>query len=656
MKLRFAFLLAIVSFFAQAQILEPVKWSHTVEEAGDDTYKIKFKATIDEGWHLYSQYLPDTFPRPEPTTFFWDTLVGVDTVGLTLQSEAETEYDPNFEMELSYFSHSAEFEQLVKLEADYGLIIGAVSFMTCDDSRCLPPEYYDFRIELGDVPEAPTKENPEEGKTDPAPEKPGSEETSVRASSLWTIFATGFGGGLLALLMPCIFPMIPLTVSFFTKQAKSRSEGIRKAIIYGLSIITIYVLLGMLVTVFTGDSSALNAMSTDPWFNLVFFALFVVFAISFFGAFEITLPSKWVNKADEASNKGGLVGIFFMAFTLALVSFSCTGPIIGSLLVDAAVKGSYLGPAIGMLGFSFALALPFTLFAIFPGWMNSMPKSGGWLNTVKVSLGFLELAFALKFLSTADMVWQAHWLHREVFLACWVAIAFALALYLFGAFKMPLDSPVDSISVPRMLFGLFFLIFGIYLVPGIFGAPVKIIAGFPPPEHYAEVPGGLLSSHGSSQTNQDYDFGDHCPNGIPCFNDLDAGIEYAKDEGKPILLDFTGWGCVNCRKMEEKVWTDQSVHKRLANEYVLISLYVDEREKLPKSEQYVSESGKKIREIGQKWSDFQATNYGANSQPYYLVLGHENLEPLIEPAAYDPSVSKFVDWLDRGKAAFEAQK
>ena len=642
---RLVILLVFIAQAAFGQIFEPVKWSHKVKDLGQGEFELIFDAKIDDGWHLYSQNLPDEYPRPEPTTFYWDTLTSVELVGTTEEGEAELEYDPNFEMELRYFSHEARFTQKVKLTESEGQIIGAVQFMTCDDSRCLPPEYYEFTIKLktNDEISGSTGEN-------------GEEVTSSRATSLWTIFITGFGGGLLALLMPCIFPMIPLTVSFFTKQSKTRSEGIRKALIYGFSIIAIYVALGMLVTLITGDSSALNAMSTNPWFNLIFFALFVVFAISFFGAFEITLPSKWVNKADEASNKKGLMGIFFMAFTLSLVSFSCTGPIIGTLLVDAATKGDYLGPVMGMLGFSAALAIPFTLFAIFPGWLNSMPKSGGWLNTVKVSLGFLELAFALKFLSTADLVWQKGWLPREVFIAIWVAIAFALALYLFGAYRMRGDSKPEGLSVTRMLFGLFFMIFGFYLLPGMWGAPVKLIAGFPPPEFYAESPGGFASAkvvHAGESGNAET-AANHCPLGIPCYNDFEEGLAAAKEQNKPIMIDFTGWGCVNCRKMEENVWVDPRVHQLLAEEYVLVSLYVDERKELPAEEQKVSEAtGKKLRTVGNKWSEFQAVNFGANSQPYYVVLGHDNLEPLIKPRAFDLDIEAYVAWLEEGIEAFK---
>ena len=501
---------------------------------------------------------------------------------------------------------------------------------------CLPPTYVDFKTEVVDAP----LPSPWDG--------------------LGTTFWLGFLGGFAALIMPCIFPMIPLTVSFFTKQSKTRSEGIFKAAVYGLSIIVIYVGLGLAVSLIFGADS-LNKMATNPWFNLAFFALFVVFAASFFGAFEITLPSSWVNRADDASNKGGFLGIFFMGFTLSLVSFSCTGPIIGSLLVEAASKGSLLGPAVGMFGFALALAIPFTLFAAFPSWLNSLPSSGGWLNTVKVTLGFLELAFALKFLSTADLVWQAHMLERELFIAIWVAIAFMTAFYLLGAFRMPLDSPVQTISVSRMGFAMVFMIMAFYMLPGIFGAPVKLIAGFPPPEHYAESKNGAYAQpmiqvvgEGSEAAAHSAATGEHCPNDLPCFNDYEAGLAYAKEVGKPIMLDFTGWGCVNCRKMEENVWKDERVHQRIRDNVVLISLYVDERTNLPKDEQYTSEvTGRKIKNIGNKWSEFQEVNFQEVSQPLYVILGHDDLTPLVEKNAYNLDVDAYIDWLDRGVAAFK---
>jgi len=393
---------------------------------------------------------------------------------------------------------------------------------------------------------------------------------------------------------------------------------------------------------------------------LAFFVLFVVFAMSFFGAFEITLPSSWVNKADDASNKGGLLGIFFMAFTLSLVSFSCTGPIIGSLLVDAASKGDILGPAMGMFGFSLALAIPFALFAAFPGWLNSLPKSGGWLNTVKVSLGFLELAFAFKFLSTADMTWQAGLLKRELFIAIWIGIFLLLTMYLLGSFRTPNDSPTERVSVPRLIFAIFFGSFTMYLLPGLWGAPLNIISGFPPPMFYSESPNGLAGSASPVSNGTSDAFipegadPEHCPLGLNCFHDFEDGLAYAKSVGKPVMLDFTGWGCVNCRKMEEQVWKDPRVLKRLREDLVIISLYVDERVKLPENEQYYSEILKsKVKTIGNKWSEFQAENYETNSQPYYVIIGHNSLEPLLPPTAYDPDIEYYINWIDTGLKRFK---
>ncbi len=616
--------------FAQPQ---PVKWS-TSYEVQDQYIKVIVHADIEEGWHLYSQNLEDG--GPIPTSFYLDTSSAFAPLGSWSEGEPHVEFDPNFDMDLAFFSESADFTILLEPnEADF-TVKGELEFMVCNDEMCLPPTYVDFKTAVVDAP----LPSPWDG--------------------LGTTFWLGFLGGFAALIMPCIFPMIPLTVSFFTKQSKTRSEGIFKAAVYGLSIIVIYVGLGLAVSLIFGADS-LNKMATNPWFNLAFFALFVVFAASFFGAFEITLPSSWVNKADDASNKGGFLGIFFMGFTLSLVSFSCTGPIIGSLLVEAASKGSLLGPAVGMFGFALALAIPFTLFAAFPSWLNSLPSSGGWLNTVKVTLGFLELAFALKFLSTADLVWQAHMLERELFIAIWVAIAFMTAFYLLGAFRMPLDSPVQTISVSRMGFAMVFMIMAFYMLPGIFGAPVKLIAGFPPPEHYAESKNGAYAQpmiqvvgEGNEAAAHSAATGEHCPNDLPCFNDYEAGLAYAKEVGKPIMLDFTGWGCVNCRKMEENVWKDERVHQRIRDNVVLISLYVDERTNLPKDEQYVSEvTGRKIKNIGNKWSEFQEVNFQEVSQPLYVILGHDDLTPLVEKNAYNLDVDAYIDWLDRGVAAFK---
>lgn len=678
---------------AVAQILQPVTWSTSVRTATDGTLELVASAKIDAGWHVYSQFIGSD--GPIPTAFTLPASKDLKTQGPVREPKPIKEFDKNFGMELAYFAKKADFVIAAKRSNPEAFTYTAeVEFMVCDDERCLPPDYVSlvFKVPATAAPELVGEEmsrktaelNEQQPKADEAPSvaadnsdgakdggetpsveegqelvgTPSQEPESAEAVNLWALFGAGMLGGFFALIMPCIFPMIPLTVSFFLKQSKSKADGVRKAILYGVSINVIYVVLGLLVTVVFG-SDALNAMATNPWFNLAFFALFVVFALSFFGAFEITLPSSWVNKADDQSQRGGLLGIFFMAFTLALVSFSCTGPLIGQLLVATAVSGELLGPAVGMFGFSFALSLPFVLFAAFPGWLKGLPKSGGWLNTVKVTLGFLELAFALKFLSTADMVWQKHWLERELFLALWVAIAFATALYLLGVFRMPHDDePKGGLGVGRMLTGLLFLVTGFYLLPGIWGAPVKLVAGFPPPSFYAETPNGLGSgSAASSETKLSEDA--HCPLNLPCFNDLEEARAYALESGKPLLLDFTGWGCVNCRKMEEEVWSRPEVRQRLAEDVVLVSLYVDERSALPAEEVRVSATtGKKIKTVGQKWGDLQAQYFNANAQPYYVLM-----DPTVEaPAAinghtaYDPDPSIFLNWLDAGLKTFNAGK
>jgi thiol:disulfide interchange protein DsbD len=672
---------------AVAQILQPVSWTTSVRSLDGGKLELVASAKIDAGWHVYSQFIGSD--GPIPTAFKLPESKDLKTEGPVREPKPIKEFDKNFGMELAYFAKKADFVIAAQRISPKAFTYTAeVEFMVCDDERCLPPDYVNLVFKVPAAPAAGATASPTDADastgTDPAAKTPTNEapadeatpaeepaaeagdvpvnpETPAEAPealNLWALFGAGMLGGFFALIMPCIFPMIPLTVSFFLKQSKSKADGVRKALIYGLSINVIYVALGLLVTVVFG-SDALNAMATNPWFNLAFFALFVVFAISFFGAFEITLPSSWVNKADDQSQRGGLLGIFFMAFTLALVSFSCTGPLIGQLLVATAVSGELLGPAMGMFGFSFALSLPFVLFAAFPGWLKGLPKSGGWLNTVKVTLGFLELAFALKFLSTADMVWQQHWLERELFLALWVAIAFATALYLFGVFRMPHDDePKGGLGVGRMLTGLLFLVAGFYLLPGIWGAPVKLVAGFPPPAFYAENPNGMGSGSApaaDAKLSEDA----HCPLNLPCFNDLEEARAYALEAGKPLLLDFTGWGCVNCRKMEEEVWSRPEVRRRLAEDVVLVSLYVDERSKLPESEVRVSETtGKTIKTVGQKWGDLQAQYFNANAQPYYVLM-----DPAVEApnalnghTAYDPDPAVFLNWLDAGLKIYAGAK
>ena len=664
---------------ASAQILEPVSWSTSVRTLEGGRLELVASAKIDAGWHVYSQFIGSD--GPIPTTFMTPDSKDLVVQRPVREPKAITEFDKNFGMELAYFSKKVDFVIDAKRKNEMAFTYTAeVDFMVCDDARCLPPELVSltFKVPASSEPtqgltatpaentdtELGASSSPESAPLEPEIDaaslsaKPSPDVEKAEAFSLWSLFGAGMLGGFFALIMPCIFPMIPLTVSFFLKQSKSKADGLRKALLYGLSINVIYVALGLLVAI-TFGADALNAMATSPFFNLAFFVLFVVFALSFFGLFEITLPSSWVNKADDQSQRSGILGIFFMAFTLALVSFSCTGPLIGQLLVATAVSGELLGPAVGMFGFSFALSLPFILFAAFPGWLKGLPKSGGWLNTVKVTLGFLELAFALKFLSTADMVWQKHWLERELFLALWVGIAFAASFYLFGMFRLPHDDePKGGIGVGRMMTGLLFSVFGFYLLPGIWGAPVKLVSGFPPPAFYAENPNGFGSGSaplGEQKVSEDA----HCPLNLPCFNDLEEARVYALQAGKPLLLDFTGWGCVNCRKMEEEVWSRPEVRKRLAEDVVLVSLYVDERTPLGEGEVRQSEtSGKTIKTIGQKWADLQAQYFNANAQPYYVLIDPKVKAPaaINGHAAYDSDARVFLDWLDQGLAQFNEGK
>ena len=620
-----------------AQIQDPVKWSFEVEAVDENEVDLIIHANIDEGWHLYSQNVEG---GPVPTSFTFFDNENIKLKGNVSEGEPHEEYDPNFETVLKFFDKQVDFKQRIKLlSEETTLLKGELSFMVCNDVMCLPPEWVDIEVVL------------------PAAEKV-SLGTQAKNEGIWSIFLIAFLSGFVALLTPCVFPMIPMTVSFFTKQSKTKAAGIRNAIVYGLSIIGIYVILGVAVSAIFG-ADALNNMATNVYFNIGFFLLLVIFAASFLGAFEITVPNSWINKADSASDRGGLLGIFFMAFTLALVSFSCTGPIVGTLLVEAASGGSYVGPIVGMFGFSLAIALPFALFAAFPGWLNSLPKSGGWLNSVKVVLGFLELALAFKFLSNADLVLQTHLLEREVFIAIWIVIFALLTMYLLGKLKLSHDSDLPYVSVSRLFMATLTGAFTVYMIPGLWGAPLKIINAFPPPMHYSESPYGvgntqsgvMLSAHSEEE-------GQHLgPQGIMVFHDYETGLEYARMVNKPVMLDFTGWACVNCRKMEEQVWSDSEVKNILSEDLVLISLYVDERTKLPATEQYettIAGKVKKVRTVGDKWTVMQAERYKINSQPYYLVLDHDE-KPLIEAANYQDhgSVEVFKDWLKRGLEAFE---
>ena len=594
-----------LSLFVSGQMLHPAQWTFTSEEKKDGNFELKFQVALDDAWHIYSQFTPEGGPLPMIVTF--DKNDCYNRIGKFTEPKPIVEYDSSFGVKVYLFKEDVIFRQIVKLSGKSCQIKGRIDYQACKESCIQLDTAFVFNLGKGAVEKVSTPlvvvdTNTSSGaqiisqQTDSTIDTAsdnnfqleqgcgdGSAGRPNSSKSFLGIFIAGMLGGLLALLTPCVFPMIPMTVSFFTKRSGSRKKGISNALIYAASIIIIYVTLGLLVTVSFG-SDALNALSSNAFFNLAFFFIFVIFAISFFGAFEITLPSWIINKADSASDRGGLLGIFFMAFTLSLVSFSCTGPIIGTLLVEAAQGQSYIGPLAGMAGFSFALAVPFALFSLFPGWLKSMPKSGGWLNTVKVTLGFLELALALKFLSNVDLAY--HWgiLYRELFISIWVIIFLFLGLYLIGKIKLSHDSELPFISTIRLIFALLVFTFTIYLIPGIWGAPLKLISGFPPPEFYKEWKTGKESE---------------CPHNINCFHDYDEGMAYAKIQGKPVMLDFTGWSCVNCRKMEDKVWSDPAVLKRLTNEYVIISLYVDDKMILPQDQQFTSAStGKHIQTTG----------------------------------------------------------
>lgn len=651
MKKLFLFISAILlTAISYSQIHEPVKWSTDVEKVSDTEYNLLIKATIEDKWHLYSQHVPED--GPIPTNFTFEKNDDFELIGETSEEEGHTVDDPVFNMKIKYFENKAIFKQRIKvLKEDSFKIKGEVEFMVCDDAQCLPPTFVDLEFPIGEKGAASVisiiNENKTEVTTTPVNDKKPDK-------GLLSIFIIAFLSGFAALLTPCVFPMIPMTVSFFTKQSKTKAAGIKNAIIYGLSIVVIYVGLGILISLIFGPN-ALNALSTNVWFNIIFFLLLVIFAISFLGAFEIVLPSSWGTKVDKQADRGGLIGIFFMALALAIVSFSCTGPIVGTILVEAAAGGNQIGPIVGMLGFSLAIAIPFALFAAFPGWLNSLPKSGGWLNTVKVVLGFLELALAFKFLSNADLVLQLHWLEREVFIAIWIAIFGTLAFYLFGKIQLPHDSPNGHISVGRLCLGLISLTFTIYMIPGLWGAPLNLISAFPPAQHYSESPYGVgFAKSGnvlSVKEHSEIPEGAHimAPHNILAFNDYDKGLAYAKKVNKPVLIDFTGHACVNCRKMEQNVWAKDKVLNVLKNEVVLISLYVDDKRKLPDDEEIDSKlrPGKKLRYIGQKWSEFQTIKYGANAQPFYVLIDH-NEENLINPVAYTPDVDAYYNWLKQG--------
>lgn len=632
------------------QILDPIAWKATVTDNAVASATIKITAVIDDGWHLYSLDLPED--GPNATTIDFDLPQGVTLDGRLVPSKKPTEkYDEMFALNLSWWEHSVTFTQKVRIADEKTHTVGiSVSFQGCDDQTCIAPKTQQLEVEVGTGPEAVKEAMADTvaaalpGESAPVEEeKPQTDwwapvtfseadmpvRTDVSGSPWWLIFIWGFGGGLLALLTPCVWPMIPMTVSFFLKKSGSRGKSVRDAMIYGLSIIVIYLTLGLLITGIFG-ASKLNELSTNAIFNLCFFALLVLFGVSFLGGFDIKLPSKWSNSADARAEKAsGLVSIFFMAFTLALVSFSCTGPIIGTLLVEAASMGDLTGPAVGMGGFALALALPFTLFAMFPSWLKEMPRSGGWLNSVKVVLGFLELALSLKFLSVADLAYGWGILDREVFVSLWVILFVLLGLYLLGKIKFSHDADLAHVSLPRFFFSLASLSFALYLLPGLWGAPLKGVSAFVPPlftQDFNLYEGGRFEE----------------------FDDFEEGMAYARESGRPVLIDFSGYGCVNCRKMEGAVFDTGRVSSIVKENFVLIKLMVDDKTKLP-SPITVEENGRKVTltTVGDKWSYLQRSKFGANSQPYYIILDNAG-QALTLPYFYDEDVEKFVQWLETG--------
>jgi len=662
--LRFSVLITLLSFYFQvfSQIFEPVKWSFTHERVSDDEAVLIFKAKIDKTWHLYGTQIPDG--GPIATSFNYEKSEGKYTLtGKILEPKGITKFDPNFEMELKLFDNTAVFKQKINiLTAEAFSVKGYVEFMCCDDSRCLPPteEPFEFKIEKKSDTVVVEVNNPVDTieekdsiavvKDDTPDNKPASE----KKTGVFWIFLLGFLGGLLALITPCVFPMIPMTVSFFLRGKKSRRKSITDAVFYGVSIIIIYVILGLGISIIFG-ANALNAMATSPVFNVFFFLLLVVFAISFFGVFELQMPQKWTNALDSKADKtSGMISIFFMAFTLVLVSFSCTGPIIGTLLVEAAVSGKTLSPLMGMLGFSTALAIPFALFAVFPSWLQSMPKSGGWLNAVKVVLAFILLAFSLKFLSTADLVGQWNLLSRPVFLSLWIVIFGMMGLYLLGKIKFSHDSAMAHLPVSRLFLSIITFSFVLYMLPGMWGAPLKFISSFLPPMTTQD----FVITQGGGATADPLPEGKHVKRGVHnlvMFTDYDEGLAYAKQQNKPIFLDFTGLGCVNCKKMEADVWADNNVLKMLKDDYVIISLYVDDRTELPENEQFVSTLGgkeRKIRTIGQKWSHFEAEKFGMNSQPFYVILNTDGNKLIEDTYSFNTDVDAFLNFLKKGKEGF----
>ena len=677
--------LLLIAVVAQAQIQEPVKFKSELKTLAAGEAEIVFTATIDKGWHVYSTDLGDG--GPISATFNVEKISGATVVGkLQPKGKEIASYDKLFEMNVRYFESTAQFVQKLKLTGGDYKIEGFLEFGACNDENCLPPTQVEFNFSgKAEAAKGAAAATPAEKVTaraeDTKPEtQPASqtvtpadtastgiiggadgptdinvagnidlwkpvindlqsygETTSQEDMSWFYIFITGFLGGLLALFTPCVWPIIPMTVSFFLKRSKDKKKGIRDAWTYGASIVVIYVTLGLAITLIFG-ASALNALSTNAVFNILFCLMLVVFAASFFGAFELTLPSKWSNAVDsKAEATSGLLSIFLMAFTLSLVSFSCTGPIIGFLLVQVSTTGSVVAPAIGMLGFAIALALPFTLFALFPSWLKSMPKSGGWMNVIKVTLGFLELAFALKFLSVADLAYGWRILARETFLALWIVLFALLGFYLLGKIKFPHDDDDTKVGVGRFFMALFSLAFAVYMVPGLWGAPLKAVSAFAPPM-------------------QTQDFNLYNNEVHAKFDDYDLGMEYARQHGKPVMLDFTGYGCVNCRKMELAVWTDSKVSDIINNDYVLITLYVDNKTPLT-SPVKVTENGRErtLRTVGDKWSYLQRVKFGANAQPFYVLIDNEG-RPLNKSYSYDEDIPKYIEFLQTGLENYKKGK
>lgn len=677
-KLLTALLFLVFVLSAQAQIFTPAKWDIKLEKSGAPEKSVVFSVVLDPGWHLYDMNLPEG--GPVSTSFSFEKVVGAELIGQPVASVAPTTvYDEMFSMNLRWYANKVSFTQKFKVTdpAKFKLE-GEVEFMVCNDETCLPPDREGFAFnkknisltggelaesveptDAGELAEIEADGLDAEGtaqtgvvKTIPLVSLNKKGQTVDMDVDLWTpvveelkdygdpivsasdtswlfIFLAGFLGGFIALLTPCVWPMIPMTVSFFLKRTKNRKKAIVDALTYGVSIIIIYLVMGLLITGIFG-ASALNDLSTNAIFNIIFCLLLVVFAISFFGAFEMVLPASWTNKLDsKADSTTGILSIFFMSFTLVLVSFSCTGPIIGTLLVQAASMGSTVGPAIGMFGFALALSIPFSLFAVFPNLLQNMPKSGGWLNSVKVVLGFLELALALKFLSVADLAYGWRILDREVFLVLWIVIFALLGLYLLGKIRFSHDSEVKHVSVPRLFMAIISLAFAVYMVPGLWGAPLKSISAFAPPLY-----------------TQDFNLYENEVHAN--FDDYESGMAYAKRLNKPVMIDFSGFGCVNCRKMEASVWTDPKVKQIIEDDYVLITLMVDDKTRLPE-EIVIEEYGKtrKLKTIGDKWSYLQRSKFGANAQPFYVLLDAEG-KPLAPSYAYDEDVSKYIDFLRGG--------